>query len=226
LLKTLFLIRHGQTAWNLERRMQGRLDSPLTQTGIAQVHAHGRLLKRGSSVAEMIVSPSGRTRETAYILNSYLRAALSYADELLERDLGDWSGLTLDEVGERFPAAFRQRQENPYHFRPPGGENLEDMADRVGSFLDDLLAGEGEEVALVTHQVMSRVILGRLLALEPREIVTLAHPNDVVYRLDFSDGPVCVQHFASGEGPRSGLLRQDRGGTIPRPGVGEIDGLR
>lgn len=225
-MKTLYLIRHGQTAWNLERRMQGRLDSPLTETGVAQAHAHGSLLKRGSSVAEMVVSPSGRTRETAYILNSYVRAGVTYADELLERDMGDWSGLTLEEVGEQFPAAFRERQANPYHFRPPGGENLEDMADRVSIFLDDLLAGDHEEVALVTHQVMSRVILGRLLQLQPEEVVSLAHPNDVMYRLDFTVDPVCVHHFAAGEGPRPGLLRQDRGGTIPGPGARETDDLR
>ena len=52
------------------------------------------------------------------------RTAVSYADELLERDMGEWSGLTMDEVSEAFPAASRERESNPYHFRPPGGRAL------------------------------------------------------------------------------------------------------
>jgi len=223
-VKTLYLLRHGQTEWNVERRMQGRLDSPLTELGVAQAHAHGRLLKRGACVAEMFVSPSGRTRETAYILNSYVRAIVTYADELLERDLGDWSGLTLAEVGEQFPAALRQREDDPYEFRPPGGENLVDMAERVSVFLDDVLASSHDEVALVTHQVMSRVIIGRLLELRPDEIATLQHPNDVVYRLEFDAGSVNALHYPAGaDEPAVGLLRQGGGGTIPKLGNRESD---
>lgn len=203
--------------------MQGRLDSPLTQTGIEQAHAHGRLLKASAAISAVFVSPSGRTRETAYILNSYVRAAVDYADELLERDMGDWSGMTMDEVSESYPAAFLQRQHDPFHFRPPGGENLQDMAERIAVFLDDVRASAHEEVALVTHQVMSRVIVGRLLQLDPAETSRVVHPNEVVYRLEFSDEKACISHYLGGDGPRDGLLQHSDDETIARLDTRDTD---
>jgi broad specificity phosphatase PhoE len=216
MVKVLYLIRHGQTQWNVQRRMQGRLDSPLTEAGIAQAHAHGRLLKSNAAIASLFVSPSGRTRETAYIVNSYVQGYVDYVEELLERDLGEWSGMTMDEVSESYPAAFRKRQEDPYYFTPPSGENLQDMSDRVGVFLDDLLANELVEVGLVTHQVMSRVILSRILKLNEVETNRLVHPNDVVYRVDVSSGAPEISHFLLGDGPRSGLLQHSDSETISR----------
>ena len=77
-MKQIFIIRHGQTEWNLARRMQGRLDSPLTHAGMEQAHSHGELLKGLTPIEAMYVSPSGRTRETAYIVNSYVRAPVQF----------------------------------------------------------------------------------------------------------------------------------------------------
>jgi len=222
-VQELYLIRHGQTEWNVQRRMQGRLDSPLTADGVEQAHSNGRLLKTLAGISALYVSPSGRTRETAYILNSYVRGVLEYADELLERDMGDWSGMTMDEVSESFPAAFRQRQDDPYHFRPPGGENLQDMNERIGVFLDDLLRSPHDQVALVTHQVMSRVILGRLLQLEPAQTSRVVHPNEVVYRVQLGGDDLIVSHYLAGDGPRDGLLQHSDGETISRSGTRDTD---
>jgi probable phosphoglycerate mutase len=215
-VKTLYLIRHGQTQWNVQRRMQGRLDSPLTEAGIEQAHAHGRLLKEIAGITSLLVSPSGRTRETAYIINSYLHGFVDYAEELLERDMGEWSGMTMDEVSEAFPAAFRARQDDPFHFTPPAGENLADMGERVAMLLDDVLASDHDEVALVTHQVMSRVILSRLFGLDVEQTNRLVHPNDVVYRIDLSSAAPIAAHFLMGDGPRSGLLQHSDDETIAR----------
>ena len=239
-LTTLYLVRHGQTLWNVEGRMQGRLDSGLTQVGTEQAHAHGRLLKRLGGVDRMISSPAGRTRETARILNAYVEAPLVYDDALQERDIGEWSGMTVAEIEERYPQAWRVRMKEPYRFRPPGGENLEDMAVRCEELLGDLLGFEGESIVVVTHQVMSRVIAGRLLGLSETEVVSVLHPNELLYRFEF-DGcsktasrkaaaprVAAVSHYVDGEGPRSGLLHQSQSETIARlrRETGSGDGLR
>ena len=213
-MKLIYVIRHGQTEWNLARRMQGRLDSPLTQEGMEQAHGHGALLKMLGPVEAMYVSPSGRTRETAYIINSYVRARVEYVDALLERDVGLWSGLTVDELQEAFPQAWKGRMEDPYNHRPPEGESLADMTVRVAGFIDDVLGSPERGVALVTHQVMSRVILGRLLALLPEEIVRVVHPNDALYRVEI-DEVADVRHYLAGRGPFDGLLRLGDDETIP-----------
>ena len=214
-MKTLYLIRHGQTVWNTERRMQGRLDSPLTKFGGEQAHENGRLLKSLGRIDALYVSPSGRTRETAYIINSYIRAPIDYEDALLERDVGEWSGLTLDEIEQQYPQAWRSRLEDPFRHRPPEGENLVDMGMRCQEFVDDLLASPNPVIALVTHQVMSRIIISRLLELSPEETMRVVHPNDLVYRLTVQPEQIETAHFVGGNGPVAGLLHQTDSETIP-----------
>jgi probable phosphoglycerate mutase len=223
-MKNIFVIRHGQTEWNLARRMQGRLDSPLTHTGSEQAHGHGEVLKSLGRIDEMFVSPSGRTQETAYILNSYVRAPVTYQDALLERDLGTWSGLTVDELEDSFPNAWRARTEDPFNHRPPEGESLKDMGERCAAFLAELLESPALSSVLVTHQVMSRVILGRLLGLTPEETVLVIHPNEAFYQLQISD-VVEVRHYISGAGPFDGLLHHSDDETISRRTRTEWDGL-
>lgn len=213
-MKHIFVIRHGQTEWNLARRMQGRLDSPLTHAGMEQAHSHGELLKRLTSIDAMFVSPSGRTRETAYIINSYVRAGVTYEEALLERDVGHWSGLSVDELEDAFPQAWRQRTEDPFNHRPPAGESLADMSERCARFLQTVLDHPASNIALVTHQVMSRVLLGRLLALTPEETIRVIHPNNVFYRVEV-DELRTVSHFIDGQGPFDGLLHHGDGETIP-----------
>jgi broad specificity phosphatase PhoE len=194
--------------------MQGRLDSPLTREGMEQAHAHGRMLKALPPIEQMYVSPSGRTRETAFIINSYVRSRVSYVDALLEKDVGSWSGLTVDELEDSFPQAWRERMDDPYHHRPPAGENLADMNERASEFLATVLSSASESVALVTHQVMSRVILGHLLGLTQTETVQVIHPNEALYRLLVAADGVESCYFVEGEGPFDGLLHQGDDETI------------
>jgi probable phosphoglycerate mutase len=215
-LKTLYLIRHGQTEWNAQQRMQGRLDSPLTAAGRAQADANGKVLQEFAAVDELVVSPSGRTRHTADIVNAHLRAPVSFDDALMERDCGDWSGLTLDEIASNFPEAWQARENDPYHHRPPGGENFEDMVVRVRDFLDSLFERNLGEIALVTHGALSRAILSYLMALEPVELATVRHPNDLIYRLNFRSSRIEASHFQGGAGPRAGLLQHSGNETILR----------
>ena len=216
-MRDLYVVRHGQTVWNGEQRLQGRLDSALTETGQEQATINGKCLRELGGVDRMFVSPLGRTRETAYLMNSHLRVAIDFEDALMERDCGDWTGLSLDELEARFPSGWAEREKDPYHHRPPGGENLPDMLDRARPFLDTLFEVPHERVALVTHGIMSRVILTYFLGLSPIETGRLRHPNELVYRLTFGSTEIVADHFLAGVGPTSGLLHRDHGGTIVRP---------
>ncbi|MCZ6619281.1 MAG: histidine phosphatase family protein [Gammaproteobacteria bacterium] len=217
-MKALYLIRHGQTDWNVENRMQGHLDSPLTEIGRGQAGLHGKTLKACAGISQLIASPSGRTRETAYILNSYLKASLHFDESLLERDCGEWSGRTLTEIATEYPRSWKARMEDGYHHRPPGGENHQDMLQRVQALLDALIESEVDEIGLVTHGVMSRVILSYFLNLTPMETNRVRHPNDLFYRLEFGSQQVQANHFVKGNGPISGLLHRTDSGTIPPAG--------
>lgn len=228
-MAVLYVIRHGETRWNVEQRMQGRGDSPLTEQGRRQAARHGEVIARLGGVDELLVSPSGRTRETAAILGERLAAAglassQSYHDALMERHSGEWEGLTLDEIRARYPGHWRERETDPYFHRPPGGENHADMELRVGALLhavrQRLVSGRAGldraepsgaaargAVALVTHGIMSRVILKRLLGLTPVEAAAVRHPNALFYRLEFEPDGIRQSYFLEGEGPVEGLLR-------------------
>ncbi len=197
--------------------MQGHLDSPLTELGREQANTHGKALKTYARIGELVVSPSGRTRETAYILNSYVRTKLRFDESLLERDCGEWSGRTLTEIETEYPQAWKARTEDGYNHRPPGGENHKDMLQRVLALLNSLFDSEVDEIGIVTHGVMSRVILTHFLQLTPHEATRVRHPNDLFYRLRFDPEEIETSHFINGQGPISGLLHRTDSGTIHRP---------
>lgn len=213
-MKRLFLLRHGQTEWNVEQRMQGRLDSALTKVGQQQAITHGGALQSLGGVEHLFVSPAGRTQETAYLINSFLGAPMSFEEELLERDCGTWSGLTIDEIQQRFPTEWDARDADPFDYRPPGGENLVDLVDRVQGFLDELFALPYETIAIVTHGIMSRAILFRLLSLSKGMANRVRHPNNLFYQLDFDPTEIKPAHFLDGAGPHQGLLTAEEGAGV------------
>ena len=145
-MDVLYLVRHGETEWNRQRRMQGRLDSPLTPEGRAHARMNGQLLAR-ETVGQMIVSPLGRTRETAELILEGCDIPVTYDARLVERHCGEWEGLTIDEIADQYPDEWAARSLDPFHHRPPAGENLPDMLLRiapaapggggVGGFLTD-----------------------------------------------------------------------------------------
>lgn len=216
--KTLYIVRHGQTEWNVAARMQGHMDSALTDLGRVQADVHGRTLAGLGGVEAIVASPLGRTRETAEIVNAHLTAPLHHDAALMERDCGAWSGLTLTEIETAYPEEWRARNDDPYFHRPPEGENLEDMEARVSAFLEAVLGRAGNNLALVTHGVMSRVIVKRLLDLSPEVAIDVRHPNELFYRLELqAPGRAASAYFLEGRGPTPGLLRKNDSETIPGP---------
>lgn len=204
-MEVLYLVRHGETEWNRQRRMQGRLDSRLTAEGRAHARAHGQLLAR-EAVAHMIVSPLGRTRETAELILEGCDIPVTYDERLVERHCGAWEGLTIEEIAERYPDEWAARSLDPFHHRPPAGENLPDMLRRMSPLAERLHDLPVRKLAIVSHGISGRVLLTHFLGLKPSEADRVRQPNDFVYRLTFSDGRVSCDHFRGGEGPHPGLF--------------------
>ena len=153
-------------------------------------------------------SPLGRTRETTALINSILNLDIVFDERLMERDCGEWSGLTLEEAQLRDPEIWAERSRDPFQYRPPGGENLVEMMDRVGSLLRSLSTLGHEVILLVSHGVMSRAILTHFLKLVPEHANRVRQPNDLVYRLDFSNESVDCSHFRDGAGLLAGLFER------------------
>ncbi len=151
----LIVIRHGQTEWNLARRWQGGLDSPLTDLGRAQAVAMGEILRReGISAAShtAYVSPLGRARETARLVLG--EGWLPREDpRLREIGVGGWQGWLMDDI---IAASGLSEEATMYDYysAAPGGEGFEALKVRVLDFLATLT---GPSV-IVTHGITSRMI--------------------------------------------------------------------
>jgi len=204
-MDVLYLVRHGETEWNRERRMQGRLDSALTADGRAHARTIGVLLAR-EGVEHLLVSPLGRARETADLIKAELAVTIVYEDRLVERDCGAWEGLTLEQIEEQFPDEWARRNRDPFHHRPPGGENLPDMLLRIGPVAERLRELPVRSVAIVSHGISGRVLLTHFLGLPPNVADKVRQPNDLVYRLEFSASGVRPAYFRGGTGPHPGLF--------------------
>ena len=156
----LLLARHGQTDWNAEKRLQGRTEVPLNDAGREQARALAGALEAERAVSgRALVSPLGRARDTAAILESLL-PALSFEVEprLVELDLGDWEGrLESDLAADARYQAFRS---DPLRNPAPGGEGAIDVARRVAPLLDSIAAEDpgAERILLLGHQFTNAVI--------------------------------------------------------------------
>jgi probable phosphoglycerate mutase len=183
----IYLIRHGETLWNVEGRRQGSLDSPLTERGVGQAVAAGRALRailgdRRDVAVEC--SPLGRARLTAEIVCRELgwpSAAIAIQPLLAEHRQGDWEGLTAPEVDARFPGARAARERDKWSYRFPGGESYTDVYQRAHSWLA-AQSCDAHTVA-VTHEMTSRTLMGAYAGYSPGEMLALSHPHGHVVRL-------------------------------------------
>jgi len=188
----LFLVRHGETMWNRERRLQGHQDAPLTRTGVDQAIRVGRTLRGhldGNGGYSFIVSPLGRCRQTAALICEELGhdyRECRFDDAIKEICWGVWDGLTRDEIEVRYPGEWDRRNGLRWEFAPPEGESYAMLTDRIGRWFESL-PDEGTVVA-VTHGGVGRALRGVYGGLPAEETLSLEQPQDAFFML--SDGQI------------------------------------
>jgi len=185
--RSLYLFRHGQTEWNLKGHLQGGKDSPLTHQGKWQAEA-AAISFRTASPGLILASPLGRARKTAEIIGKALNIPIEEDARLGELRFGAAEGLTLHEIDERWPDFRADREQDKWHVRWPDGESYQDADSRIASYVADTLNshlenGGATPLAVVGHETMNMILMGRLLDLVPSMVTRLGQPNHVVYRL-------------------------------------------
>ncbi|WP_439610816.1 histidine phosphatase family protein [Reyranella sp.] len=185
----LYMLRHGETAWNTESRMQGSKNSDLTPRGRVQALAMGRTLKaeleREPGPTIFLRSPLGRTRETSEIVGRELGIASGEWREdsrLAELSYGTWEGFSWAEIEIDHPTALADWRADPHGYCPPGGETHIDLRRRCEAVLTEI-ATSGTRTVVVSHGVSGAVVRGLNLGLDARAMFVLEKPQDAFFHL-------------------------------------------
>lgn len=204
------LWRHGQTAWNLERRFQGTTDIELTETGLAQARRAARLLASLEPNA-IVSSDLRRTTATAAELARLTGLEVTYDEGLRETYAGAWQGLTHDEIMARYGEQYAAwKRGEPV--RRGGGELETEVAERAAPVVErsvDKLPAGGVLV-VVSHGGAIRTTIGRLLGLPPRSWEALGGLSNCCWSV-------------LGEGARGWRLLEHNAGSLPEPVLGDDD---
>jgi probable phosphoglycerate mutase len=172
----IYFIRHGETDWNLEGRLQGQKDIPLNDMGRVQAEEAGRRLKALVPHYEdlaYVASPMTRTRETMEILRATLGLhpeTYKLDDRLVELTFGVWEGLTWKEVRKAEPQLASLREQDKWNYAPPGGgESYAMLVNRLRPFLDDLT----RDTVVVAHGGVARAFLAIACGVSSRQAASM-----------------------------------------------------
>jgi ribonuclease H / adenosylcobalamin/alpha-ribazole phosphatase len=190
------LVRHGVTAYSVERRFAGRSDLDLTEEGAAQAARAAERVVQIGGVTAVVSSPLARTRQTAGIIAERLGLPVQTEDDFAETDFGEWDGYTFGEVRDRWPAEMSEWLADPF-VAPPGGESFETVTKRVSDARDRVLAEFAEQSVLVVSHVTPIKVLVRLALQAPSSALHRMYlqPASVSVLDYFSDGNVALRSF-------------------------------
>jgi broad specificity phosphatase PhoE len=197
-MSALWLIRHGQTDWNVEGRWQGQIQTapPLNQRGVAQAQALGPQLA-GVPFAGLYSSDLLRARQTAEIVAGFTGLPVVFDPRLREVNLGIWEGMLGDEIALRFAEELGARRQDPIHSRPPQGETTLELAERVVAALTDISnahsgGDSGGDAIVVTHGMAMAAAICRAHNLSLDMIFDHLPGNAVPVILDWPPNPSII----------------------------------
>jgi probable phosphoglycerate mutase len=188
-MTTLYLVRHGQTLWNVEGRYQGQLDPPLNEKG------HQQALATAESLAplgfEAIYSSDlARARQTAEALADKIGLPIQLDPRLREINQGEWQGVLIDDIRTRWPRKIYGWEHDPWRHHPPGGEHLEALQARLFAAIDEIIARHPQGVvAVFSHKLPIALLKIRYQGLPAEKIWSLLPANGAweIFEVDAID---------------------------------------
>ena len=183
----IILIRHGETEWNSQQRMQGHSNSDLSSVGQAQIQALGQWMK--NVPFDLIYSSdSPRAKQTAEAITQFSGHELQFDQRLREKNLGVFEGLTSEEARERHPEVFRLFKTAGSKYVIDEGESTQQLQDRALEIVNEIRIKHPEErVLLVTHGGFIRVVMKHSLGLSLETPTRFLIRNTGVFRLVWED---------------------------------------
>ena len=182
---TIFLLRHGQTEWNLEGRFQGRLNSPLTKKGVQQAKENAQKLQKyidNFDNIKIFCSPLGRAKETAEIICDELgvdKSKIIFDNRVIEFNYGVFEGKKRDDILKT--DEFQKREANKWKYQIENGESYEIVQKRAKEFLESIK--DEKRVIVIAHEMVNRTIRGVYCNYTQKETLNLRQSNDMILLL-------------------------------------------
>jgi len=189
MITRVYLMRHGEVANDGEKRYNGHIDVDITERGVEQMHRLAGILE-GKPVKAVYSSDLIRSVKGAQIVSARLGLTPTPVRMLRERSVGKWEGLTQEEIQQRYPEEFIAWRSDLLNYRPPNGECLIDVQNRILPEYKKIVSSHpDQEIALLLHGGVNRVILADALGLAPLNL----------FRIDQSFGALnIIDHFDDG----------------------------
>lgn len=193
---SLYVVRHGQTEWNVAKRYLGRTDLSLTEQGLSEAKKLARHLT-DFSFSQAYCSDMIRTRQTAELILAEQGLEPVSTCKLRELDFGKWEGLTYAEITKQYPNQAKLWAHGGLDMQPTGGESLFELTARVNSWLEELVSENPKgNVLIVTHGGPLRILLCLLLGL----------PAERYWQFSTSTGSLAILDIYSGQGILRGFF--------------------
>lgn len=195
-MKTVYIIRHGKTLWNQEHKMQGSLNSDLTDEGVDQAQKLSEKL-RTIAFDKIYSSSAQRAIDTAHLV--FPHAKINVQDTISEINMGTWEGQTHEWIESNYPHQWDAFFNEPLTYIPENdGESFQDVANRVKEFITLLNESNDETVAIVSHRITIRIIIALLQdgTLENVHIIEDIQPNSCT-TLTLENGALTILDFNS-----------------------------
>lgn len=182
----LYVVRHGQTEWNIEKRFQGQKDSPLSKLGKRQAKAAAIFLA-DARIERLYASPLGRAWTTAAAISESTGRERHSDDRLMECGFGICEGMTLAEIERTYSGKPAWREADKWNRCYDEAESYREVFDRVGAFAEESLKSAlqagGPVICTVAHDLVNRCLVGYLSGWEQARIMTDRQGNDEIFRL-------------------------------------------
>jgi len=191
MVTTLYLIRHGATEGNHEKRYKGSIDVPISQEGLEQVRRSAEFIRtelQGEELVAVYTSPLSRAIDSAQIVAEPYGLDPVINENLRERHFGIWEGMTFAEIRGQYPDEFGKWAENPLDHSPVDGESSREVRDRIVPVVEGIISNhDGEAFAIVGHGGINRIIICHLLCIPLEHMFRIEQDNAAVNIIKFYD---------------------------------------
>ena len=185
----ILLVRHGQTEWNRVERFRGRYDIPLNNTGLEQAAKTASAILARWKTSAIYASPLSRAMQTAQAIAEACHLVVQPEEDLLDIDYGSWQGLSPEEARQQWAEEVDNWYHHPQKAVIPGGESLHQVSERAfAAMLEKCRLHPDQQIVLVSHTVVNRLILLRVLGMGRERFWHLRQEPCAINEIEMREG--------------------------------------